>query len=181
MQTHPITRFGLLLPFLTTIALGQGAAPPQPGFNRIPVRPGIVSPGGQSNQQSSDSSLLSSNFRLTFSGVSGEKNLGQLSVLTSSPRVQVSGPLSAEDPNTIFSIEGTLSEKEGALIFTYSIQFTVRAQQPAAVGGTPGTQSTYYVEHRVSGTLRMNPGEVYEVLKSGGNAYTVSISPEAKP
>lgn len=181
MQNHPITRFGLLLPFLTTIALGQGAAPPQPGFNRIPVRPGIALPGGQSNQQSSDSSLLSSNFRLTFSGASGEKNLGQLSVLTSSPRVQVSGPLSAEDPNTVFSIEGTLSEKEGALIFTYSIRFTVRAQPPAAGEGKPMPQPSYFVDHTASGTLLMKPGEVYEVLKSGGNAYTVSISPETKP
>ena len=182
MKTHPITRFGLLLPFLTTIALGQGAAPPQPGFNRIPVRPGIVSPGGQSNQQSSDSSLLSSNFRLTFSGASGEKNLGQLSVLTSSQSVQVSGPLNAEDPNTVFNISGTLSEKEGSLVFTYSIGFNVRIQPSvAAAGERPGNLPESYANHSASGSLRIKPGEVYEVLKSGGNAYTVSISPETKP
>jgi hypothetical protein len=180
MQTHPITRFGLLIPFLTTIALGQGAAPPQPIPNPIPVRKRTLVPGS-SNQESSGSNLLSSNFRLTFSGASGEKNLGQLSVLTSSQSVQVSGPLSAEDPNTVFSIQGTLSEKEGALVFTYSIRFTVRAQQPAAGEGKPTSQPSYFVDHTASGTLRMNPGEVYEVLKSGGNAYTVSISPETKP
>lgn len=181
MQTHPFTRFGLLIPFLTTIALGQNATPPQLIPNSPPVRKRTLVVGS-ANQESSDSSLLSSNFRLTFSGASGEKNLGQLSVLTSSQSVQVSGPLNAEDPNTVFNISGTLSEKEGSLVFTYSIGFNVRIQPSvAAAGERPGNLPASYANHSASGSLRIKPGEVYEVLKSGGNAYTVSISPETKP
>jgi hypothetical protein len=91
-------------------------------------------------------------------------------------------PSDSEKPAT-FSVSGTLTEKEGAILFLYQIAFSVPST--SAVGTNvvqPGVgiiSNTSYQSHSTSGTLLMKPGKVYEVLKCGGNIYTITISPEA--
>jgi hypothetical protein len=120
--------------------------------------------------------MLKSNYRITFSGVSGDKPLGELSALTCAPRIELSGPLSASERPANFTVSGTLSEKEGEMIFLYQIGFSVPSSVPP---GVPGAGNIQYQQHSSSGTLRMKPGKSYEVLKCGGNVYTISISPES--
>jgi hypothetical protein len=138
-----------------------------------------------SQQQPDEPELLSVNYRITFSGTSGDKSLGELTTLTCSPRVQVSGPLNSTDLPTSFNVDGTLTEKDGMLIFAYAIGFTVPVQNAAIPpnSGVPqpgSSMNVAYNNHTTTGTLRMVVGEKYEILKCGGNTYTIAIADEAK-
>ena len=35
-----------------------------------------------------------------------------------------------------------------------------------------------YQDHFSKGTLKMKPGKVYELLKEGGNIYSIVVAPE---
>ena len=142
----------------------------------LPVSPNSGRQRINASSSSAEADTLKSNYRITFSGVSGDKTLGELSALTCAPRIELSGPLSASERPANFTVSGTLSEKEGEMIFLYQIGFSVPSILPP---GVPGAGNIQYQQHSSSGTLRMKPGKSYEVLKCGGNVYTISISPES--
>lgn len=119
------------------------------------------------------------NYRVSFSGKSDDKSLGELSTLTCAREISITGPLNSSSPPTIFAVSGTLDEKDGFLIFTYTIGFrvpTVLAQSPAQP--QPQPTRVEYQEHSSKGALRMKPGKVYELLKAGGNIYSIVVAPE---
>ena len=94
--------------------LTLGQQPPQPGQPR-PGRP----PADPFAENQQEPETLSANYRITFSGKSGEEAIGELSVLTCSKKITLSGPLSSSDTPTTFTITGTLEEKDGLLILNY--------------------------------------------------------------
>lgn len=144
---------------------------------RPPVGPGVPAPkaGGEE---------LKSNYRLTFSGTKGGKPLGELSTLTCAAQIQVSGPLEESETPTTFTVQGVLSEKDGDLLFAYSIGFSLPVTSSTiSLNGKDGesrprTTTIQYHQHSSTGTLRMKPGRTYEVLRSGGMIYTITVSPE---
>ncbi len=158
------------------LALGQ--EPRQP-------RPAIVPPGVPFAETRQEPEILSTNYRITFSARSGEAAIGELSTLTCSRNILIQAPLNSSDTPTTITIEGTLEEKEGALILSYSLGYSY-----AVVSGTespqpgqpqpPGAYRAVKYNDCVSrGTLKMKPGQTYELLKAGGNTYTIIVAPEA--
>jgi hypothetical protein len=149
-----------------------------------PPQPRVTPPSGNSTHQPSES--LSTNYRIKFSGKSGETSLGELTSLTCSKSVYLSGPLSASDTPATFTVSGTLDEKDGLIIFNYAIDFR------AAVVRTPQTsppgmplppdlpRSITYESHSSKGTLKMKPEKTYDLLRTGGNVYSVVVAPEAE-
>jgi hypothetical protein len=147
-------------------------------------QPRRVPPPGQPNPSPQQAETLNTNYKITFSGKSDEKSLGELSILTCSKSISISGPLSSSDTPTTFSVSGTLEEKDGLIIFNYSIEFRVsvattnqpgQAQPPPPPGFSRPIQ---YQEHTSRGTLKMKPGKAYDLLKSGGNIYSIVVAPE---
>ena len=147
----------------------------QPGGLPV-VGPNLLRHPHNGSSSSAEADMLKSNYRVTFSGVSGDKPLGELSTLTCAPKIELSGPLSSSERPASFSVSGMLSEKEGEMILHYQIGFSVPSSTPP---GVPVASNNQYQQHSSSGTLRMKPGKSYEVLKCGGNVYTISISPES--
>jgi hypothetical protein len=71
------------------------------------------------------SAMLSTNYRITLAANSGEKELGQISVLTCARSIEASGMMTkpADDvlPAASLSLRGTLTEEEGgALLLSYT-------------------------------------------------------------
>jgi|GEM_PF-3256830 hypothetical protein len=157
---------GLLTLGVCSIASAQNASPGMPG----PRRPNLISPPTLVPVEA-----LSTNYQVTFSGASEGKPLGELSMLTCSPEISVNGPLNAGQTPTTFMVEGSLTEKEGELLFRYNIGFSVPITPPN--GNGQGHQSISYQQHTTQGMLRMKAGTPYEVLKSGGVVYTIMIAP----
>lgn len=168
------------------LALGQ-----QPG-QPVQLRP----PGGRSPtdpfaETQQEPVTLSTNYRITFSGKSGEAAIGELSALTCSKNILISGPLSSSDTPTTFTISGTLEEKNGLLILSYSLGYRVavfsgsqspQPGQPQPPGQPPpraGYSSVQYMDHSSNGILKMKPGQTYDLLKVGGNTYSVIVTPES--
>ncbi|WP_449071741.1 hypothetical protein [Prosthecobacter sp.] len=128
---------------------------------------------------------MSTNYRVTFSGKSGEKAIGELSSLTCSPVVYISGPLDASTTPTSFDVRGSVSEREGGLLFfEYQIGFQVpvtmstHTTQPKGEGSGSSTSTIQYQNHTCSGSILMKPGKAYEILKAGGCSHSVMITPE---
>ena len=133
---------------------------------------------------------LSTNYRITFSGKSGEGAIGELSALTCSKKISISGPLNSSDTPTTFTITGTLEEKDGLLILNYSLGYRVaifsgdqspQPGQPPIPGQPPQPgryRSVQYMDHSTQGTLKMKPGQSYDLLKAGGNTYSIIVAPE---
>ena len=147
----------------------------QPRTRAIPPPKSV--PGG--NPTSEQSEALSANYRITFSGKSDGKSLGELSTLTCARKTTISGTLNSSDTPTTFTVSALLEEKDGLLLFTYSIGFrvpitTMRPPQP----GQPPSPSFQYQDHTSQGTLKMKPGKTYDLLKSGGNIYSIVVAPE---
>jgi len=147
-------------------------------------RPITITPAPTFAETRQEPEILSTNYRITFSGKSGEAAIGELSALTCSKSILIDGPLNSSDTPTTFSITGTLEEKEGSLILCYSLGYRV-----AVVSGTqspqpgqppqPGSyRSVQYIDHSSKGTLKMKPGQAYELLKAGGNTYSIIVAPE---
>ena len=172
----------VVLSVSSLLALGQ-----RPGG--VPVAPGRppADPFAESMQEPEP---LSTNYRITFSGKSGDAAIGELSALTCSKRINLSGPLSSSDTPTVFNITGTLEEKDGLLVFNYSVGYRVaviseipsaQPQQPPQPGQAPqpaGRRSIQYMDHSSQGALMMKPGQTYDLLKAGGNTYSVIVTPE---
>ena len=157
---------GLLTLGVCPIASAQNVTPGMP----VARRPSLNSPPAQVPVEA-----LSTNYQVTFSGTSEGKPLGELSMLTCSPDISVNGPLNAGQTPTTFTVEGALTEKEGELLFRYSIGFSVPITPPNGDGQV--RQSISYQQHSTQGMLRMKAGTAYEVLKSGGVVYTIMIAP----
>jgi hypothetical protein len=137
------------------------------------------SPNGNPNPIQAET--LNSNYRVTFSGKSKEKTLGELSTLTCSKDILISGPLSSSDTPTNFSVTGTMEEKDGLILFSYSIGFSVpviTTSQSNPSPQPPGYRSLQYQDHTCKGKLKMKPGKVYDLLISGGNTYSIVVAPE---
>jgi hypothetical protein len=98
MKRHPSLVIWLLSLALLLPAAGQVPGPP--------TRPRAVQPAQALNpppgQRPEAPQLLSQNYRLTFSGKQGEKQLGVLTALTCSPVITLAGTLEqAEIPTLI--------------------------------------------------------------------------------
>lgn len=162
------------------LAFSQGTfpRPPQaPASNaRVPVAGAATVMGGADEVKP-----LSANCRITFSGKSGEKAIGELSCLTNAPSVFISGPLDDSAAPTSFEVRGAISEREGGLfVFEYQISFEV-ARTSGAPNAVPGAaRPVQYQKHSCSGSILMKPAKAYEILKAGGCAYSVMITPEVE-
>lgn len=181
----PVIRVVLLVWIsAASLAFAQGI-PSVPGGVRRQLLPPNPNVGQSGNGEAPK--LLSSNYRITFSGKSGEKALGELSCLTSSPTVGISGPLDDSATPTSFDVRGTITEREGGLVFfEYQIGFQVPVA--SAVSSTPPNgkvpgpsfSNIQYHNHSCSGSILMKPGKAYEILKAGGCSHTVMIAPEVE-
>jgi hypothetical protein len=130
---------------------------------------------------SQQAETLNTNYRVKFSGKSEDKPLGELSTLTCSKDILISGPLSSSDTPTTFSVTGRLEEKDGLILFSYSIGFRVpviTTSQPNQPPQPAGYRSVQYQDHSSRGTLKMRPGKAYDLLISGGNTYSIVVAPE---
>lgn len=149
----------------------------QPRPRRVPP----LLPGQMSTSTPEQAEPLSTNYRISFSGKSDDKSLGELSTLTCARNISISGPLNSSETPTSFTVSGTLEENDGLIIFNYSINFRVpvvtTTQSPQ--GMTPAvSRSIQYQDHSSIGTLKMKPGKNYDLLKSGGNIYSIVVAPE---
>ena len=162
----------VVLAFSSLLVTGQE----QPRPRVIPPSPSLPRQPTPTIQQAE---TLSTNYRVTFSGKSDDKSLGELSTLTCAQNIYISGPLNSSNTPTTFTVSGILEEKDGFLIFTYSSGFrapirTMRDSQP----GQPPVADVQYQDHTSRGTLKMQPGKAYDLLKSGGNIYSMVVAPE---
>jgi hypothetical protein len=152
--------------------LAQVPGVPRPN---LPGRPGLNSPSAPDSPET-----LSANYQVTFSATAEGKALGELSMLTCSPQVSVSGPLNSGMTPTTFTVNGTLGEKDGELLFSYGIGFSLPVTSTTIspkTEGQPVVSNIQYQQHSSQGMLRMKPGTAYEVLKAAGAVYTITISP----
>jgi hypothetical protein len=153
-------------------SLAQATGVPRPN---LPGRPGLGSPSAPDSPET-----LSSNYQVTFSATAEGKAIGELSMLTCSPQVSVSGPLNSGMTPTTFTVNGTLTEKDGELLFSYGIGFSFPVTSSTISPKTDGQQvvsTIQYQQHNSQGMLRIKPGTAYEVLKAAGAVYTITISP----
>lgn len=169
------------------VPVGQPQVVPPRQPTRVPAVPSapfarsLSDPFAETEQKPE---TLSSNYRFTFSGKSDEKSLGELSALTCSRKINLSGPLNSSETPTMFTVSGTLEEKDGLLIFSYSIGYRApliisRSGQPGQPN-PPGYTSIQYQDHSSQGTLRIKPGKAYELLRSGGCVYSITVTPETE-
>ena len=165
----------IVLSVSSLIASGQV---PVPG---VPPRRASAEPPAQVRQEPA---TLSTNFRITFSGKSGEKSIGELSCLTCSKAISLSGPLDSSDTPTTFNVRGTLEEKDGVVLFSYSLNYrcavttAVHQPQPGQPQQPGGYRSVQYLDHSTEGTLKMKPGQSYDLLRAGGNTYSIIVAPQ---
>ena len=83
---------------------------PRPRMVQPPQVPGV--PSGQA-QRPETPQLLSRNYRISFSGKQGDKQLGTLTALTCSPMITLTGTLEQAEIPTLISVSGRLEEQEG--------------------------------------------------------------------
>lgn len=163
------------------LAFSQGNTPAPGGARRL------LMPNPNANTSTKAAKPLSSNYRITFAGKCGEQPIGELSSLTCSPVVYISGPLDASTTPTSFDVKGSVSEREGGLIFfEYQIGFqvpvTMSTHTTTPKGDGPGTSTStvQYQNHTCSGSILMKPSKAYEILKAGGCTHAVMITPEGE-
>ena len=167
-------------PFALSLSIVLLAVSGLPVTGQGPPRPRPPA-SGQRVPTTQQVETLNTNYRVTFSGKSEDKPLGELSTLTCSKDIFISGPLSSSDTPTTFSVTGTLEEKDGLMLFSYSINFRVPVITSSQSNKPPqpsGYSSVQYQEHSSRGTLKMKMGKVYDLLISGGNTYSIVVAPE---
>jgi hypothetical protein len=175
---NPHTSVPALLLILQLAAIDLSAQ--QPSVQAVP-RPQTINSTPRIREVRLDAPpLLSSNYRVTFSGTgSDNKTLGELSTLTCSSTLSISGPLSNKPHPAEFRVEGQITENEGQIVLTYAIGFSVPNTDPESAAAPNAPGNVQYATHSSAGTLRMQMGKAYEVLKSGGHSYTISINAES--
>lgn len=158
---------------------------------------------GRSAPPSQAAPTLSTNYRLKLTANSGDKALGEISLLTCSPNIDASGfldkPADATLPATTLTLRGKIAEQEGgALLVTYTFGLSTpvvsRTVLPprraeAGAGATDAkaeprsavTSMISYREHFSNGALRMQPGKSYELVTMAGTVYSLTLSPEPQP
>jgi hypothetical protein len=147
--------------------------------NSSRIRPMIQPSGVAHPNAQNETEILSANYQVTFSGRSDDKSIGELTLLTCSRQISVSGPLASSPASTVFTVTGTLSEKEDDLILSYGINYS----HPITLAPSPNQPqlaNTQYQQHNSQGVLRMKVGEAYEVMKAAGVTYTITISNPTK-
>ncbi|WP_395738862.1 hypothetical protein [Prosthecobacter sp.] len=112
----PLSRLRLLSFAALLLAAGLPAAHAQSRL-RVPGEPPAAAPVS--------AATLSTNYRLTLAAKSGEKALGQISLLTCARTIDASGmldkPADEALPAAMLSLRGTLTEEEGgALLLNYT-------------------------------------------------------------
>lgn len=176
------TRHALLFLVVASQAAFTSFSSAQQPVTPVRQRGQLIPPSMQGSQSASEApAQLSSNYRITFSGTGADgKTLGELSTLTCAHEILVSGPLSDTTAPATFQVQGKLNENEGQLVFVYTIAFSVPV--PVPVTDTPVAEnrprSVQFNNHSSSGTLLMQPGKTYEILKCGGYTYTLTAAPE---
>ena len=169
----------LIIALQTTASLTSAQQPNAPEPLPLPRRPNVVNSGpSMPVTRLGAPPLLSSNYRITFSGTGPDgKSIGELSTLTCSSTLSISGPLSDSPTPAEFRVEGQISETEGQFLLTYTIGFTVpnATEESPAPNATPRIQ---YSTHASVGSLLMQPGKAYQVLKCSGHTYTITATPE---
>ncbi len=90
---------------------------------------------------------LSTNYRLTLTAKSGDKALGEISVLTCASAIEASGFLTKQADDiaaTTLSIRGTLTEQEGGslmLSYTFGVVIPVVSQSLSTYSGSSSQRS----------------------------------------
>jgi hypothetical protein len=147
--------------------------------NQPNVAPGIGRPILVNNdpQAATHQPLLSSNYLVTLAATSEGKSMGELSLLTCSTELKVSGPLSAEVAPITLYLTGSLTEMDGELHLQYELDMTipVKGVSPATKEGKQNS-SLEYNGQQAGGRLRMKAGRPYEVLKQAGITYIMTVS-----
>lgn len=137
-----------------------------------PLPPSIVRPRSAPGlQQETPRPELRKNYKLSLVVTSGDKPVGELTLLTCSPAIHVESPITPESA-TFVALEGTLTEKEDGVLF---LDYTF---QNVPNGGGPQAPSRYPVRQQsMGGSLKMKPGDEYEFLKAAGLTYSLRITP----
>lgn len=170
------TSFPSLLLAVAVVLSGTLSSPAQaPGLPRpnLPSGPAASVPSAPATPET-----LSTNYLITFSATAEGKALGELSMLTCSPEISVSGPLNSGIAPTSFTVTGSLTEKDGELLFRYGIGFNFPVTTSTASSKPDGAvlSNIQYQQHSSQGMLRMKAGTPYEVLKVAGAVYTITIT-----
>lgn len=148
--------------------LSAQTPPAVPAANRRLLLP----PNNAANKPAGEL-YLKQNYRLVVSRTQADGASVALSVLSCSSRPEISGPLDLAGKQGTLRMTGSLTESEEGLLFSYGLGMTIPIQHEAG-----NSRSIQYQELSVSGSLRMQPGKVYEVLKADGTTITLSLTPE---
>lgn len=156
---------------------------------------------GRSAPPSQSTPALSTNYRLKLAAKSGDKALGEISLLTCAPAIDASGfldkPADETLPATTLTLRGKIAEQEGGtLLVSYTFGLSTplvsqtvlpplkRAEPDAkAADAKPEprgnvSSSISYREHYANGALRMQPGKTYELMSMAGVVYSLTLSPD---
>lgn len=182
MSKLPLPAVIFAVVFHGSLALAQNApGPPQP----VPVRR-ISPPGANQAHPQEPKPTLSKNYEINLAVTAHDKAVGEMSVLTCSPSVEVEATIDFIETPTSLSLQGTLTEKEdGSLSFNYVFKFSVpivtNTQGPSAPGMPANSfRNIQYQQQSVSGQLLMKPDKSYEFFKAAGRSYSLKISTETE-
>jgi hypothetical protein len=127
---------------------------------------------------------LSGNFLITLTVKESERQVGEVVVLTSSSTVKTQANLDTSSTPESVSFEGTLEEQESGL-FAWDYVLGYKLPITTSTSGTAGSQlRTTIVEYQSyssQGSALIRIGRSYDLLKSGGRTYSVTITPAAEP
>ncbi len=138
---------------------------------------------------------LSVNHRITLTAKEGNRPLGEISILTAAVSIELQGNLvSGEEgaPSIGVTLSGMLREPGPGGDFTadYSLSCRTTSTSASSVGRrvvTPGNGPQVQIPMPLqmeaqaatgTGSLRIKPGKSYEILKSSGVTYSITITPE---
>ena len=126
---------------------------------------------------------LSSNFVITVTVKEAERQLGEVSVMTSSSTVKTEVNLDTSSTPQTLSFSGTLQEMEGGVFnWDYELRFRmpVTSSSVVAAGSQLRTTTVDYQSFSSQGRVQIKIGRSYDLLKAGGRVYSVSILPSTE-